>query len=411
MKKIFYISIALLLGLSLSSCEDKLGFDPDAEAISISGTEYNPVVKMAVDDVLPVEYTFSVNCTGKVSNEVTCKVAIDPDSVPAYNAANKTNYFCVPEGAAVIENDEVKIEPGKASSNPVKVSLVSLDGFDAGRTYVIPVSVVSVSGTDAKILDAEKTIFIKIARTLTLGSINMDNSNFSSCYFFPEELAKILENYTIEIKIYPTRWNGMSPSLSRLWAVKTALADKSNYTEFLYRFGEVEAEDRLQIICPPGNKIVPDDAYELNKWTMITLTYDGASTAVFNDGVKVVDVANGNGKCSFGGIELGMSWAGYPSKQLYHGRATEMRIWERALSSSEIKGGLCGVPADSEGLLAYWRFDEASGSIFKDATGHGYDMDWSKSVRELDESSGTYTVQNKAQYVNRVRDSKNKCAN
>ena len=49
---------------------------------------------------------------------------------------------------------------------------------------------------------------------------------------------------------------------------------------------------------------------------------------------------------------------------------------------------LCGVDSQSEGLVAYWKMNEGEGHIFKDATGHGYDMDWTNTAREINEGAG-----------------------
>ena len=71
----------------------------------------------------------------------------------------------------------------------------------------------------------------------------------------------------------------------------------------------------------------------------------------------------------------------------------EVRVWNRALSTGELQMNLCGVDSQSEGLVAYWKMNEGEGHIFKDATGHGYDMDWTNTAREINEGAGlTYNL-------------------
>lgn len=75
------------------------------------------------------------------------------------------------------------------------------------------------------------------------------------------------------------------------------------------------------------------------------------------------------------------------------GRIAEVRVWNRALSTGELQMNLCGVDSQSEGLVAYWKMNEGEGHIFKDATGHGYDMDWTNTAREINEGAGlTYNL-------------------
>jgi len=66
-------------------------------------------------------------------------------------------------------------------------------------------------------------------------------------------------------------------------------------------------------------------------------------------------------------VNLG-SWG--PSLRFFNGRMDEMRLWNRALSPSEIQAKMCQdlTPANETGLQAYWKFDEGSGSQLLDET-------------------------------------------
>jgi hypothetical protein len=106
-----------------------------------------------------------------------------------------------------------------------------------------------------------------------------------------------------------------------------------------------------------------------------------------------------------------MSWGGgYPSGQFFNGRLAEVRVWKRALGASEIVGGLCGVDPKSEGLVAYWKMNQQSGTTILDVTGHGYDMDWTKSKRDKRENGVMADTPDAANYLKWVYDENNKCA-
>lgn len=49
----------------------------------------------------------------------------------------------------------------------------------------------------------------------------------------------------------------------------------------------------------------------------------------------------------------------------FHGMMDEVRIWDRAISQQEIIDNMCSLTqwSDSTGLMAYWKFDEGSGTI------------------------------------------------
>lgn len=81
--------------------------------------------------------------------------------------------------------------------------------------------------------------------------------------------------------------------------------------------------------------------------------------------------------------------------QDFYGAIDEMRVWNRVLSHDEIMSnfqweeGLSedrnpdGVSVDpnSDGLVAYWTFDDGSGYRVKDVTGHGHDLIITKKPR------------------------------
>ncbi len=401
-KLLFASALAIAAASSCVQLGDK--FDPDREAIVIGGLEKGSLIVFPVEEA-PASFSFTVNATGPVSVDTEVSLAVDNSLLEEFNKKNVSSYEALPETDSELSETTVVIAEGQVSSKPVSVKLKTLEHFQDGSTYVIPVTITSVKG-DIEPLAAERTIYLKISRTLILGSIDMNNASFSSTFVFDDDKMKDMGNYTIEIKIFPYSWNGMTPDLSRL----CSFGDKNNGGSLLYRFGEKNAEDVLQLKTP-GGELISNTHYELNKWTMLSVVYNGSNIALFNDGVKDVDNASGAEALKWQCIELGMSWTTYQSKQLYHGRITEVRVWDRALTSGEIKAGLCGVPSNSEGLVAYYKFNEDGGTVFKDATGHGYDMDWAKSVREFTDGEGNRPNPGAADHIVRIADDKNKCSN
>lgn len=52
----------------------------------------------------------------------------------------------------------------------------------------------------------------------------------------------------------------------------------------------------------------------------------------------------------------------------------QLRLWEVARTQTQIKSSMTRVDPKTEGLVAYWRFDEGQGDTFKDATGKNPDV-------------------------------------
>lgn len=407
MTKYLKLGIIAALALLLGSCTEADKFDPTREVLVMTGTEASPIVKFAVENT-PAIYPVSVAATGKVKENHKISLKIDNSLVEKYNSENKTSYFPVPDGSVQLEKSVVKLSKGTAISEISNLMIVSDEEFVDGRIYMIPVTITDVDGS-LDVLETSRTIFIRIARLYSFQALNLSNTNMYANYIFEDEDMIELGAHTVEVKFLAHKWHtGTSNLISRMLGVY----DK-NEKGYLYRFGEGGyAVDQLQVL-----KNHPTDAevkfgstarFQPNTWYTLSITYDGSTTRLFVNGVRDSESAGGSGM-SFQRVELGMSWAGYRTSQYFDGRIAELRIWNRALSTSEIQLGLCGVDKAAEGLMAYWKFDEGQGYIFNDQVGD-LDMDWSYVWRCPGESD-PLTLQDYSGQVRWIFDDMNKCAN
>jgi len=67
-------------------------------------------------------------------------------------------------------------------------------------------------------------------------------------------------------------------------------------------------------------------------------------------------------------------WANHPyRKSNYY--MSEIRFWNRALTAAQIRRNRFSIDPATTGLVAYWKLNEGEGTTFKDATGHGHDLE------------------------------------
>ena len=377
-------------------------FDYGKEVILVTGTESNPLVKFTVEDT-PSSYVVTASATGKVPEDVTVTFSIDTTLVEAYNEENNTSYHAIPRSAVQFDNSQAVIPAGSASSTGVAVSIISTEDFIDGRTYIIPVTIQSVSGGNMDVLAASKTIFLRVSRIIQFNSLDMTNVYFYGNYYADE--AVDLPNYTYEIKCYINEWHPGSEPISRLCNFGPLDESITN----LLRFGENGLDINSLQWVSPGGSLISSTRFNTGQWYTISVTFDGSNYYMYVNGVKDAELSGTKGT-SFQRLELGMSWfdsgsagSSYPFRQRFLGRIAEIRLWDRALSSSEIKVGLCGVDPGSEDLVAYWKLNEGEGSVFNDATGNGYNIDWSKAWQNDNQYD-------KSSYVNWIFDDNNKCS-
>ncbi|MCD8313396.1 MAG: DUF1735 and LamG domain-containing protein [Bacteroidales bacterium] len=406
MKKYLSIIALAACAMMLFGCAEANKFDYNKEVLVMTGTESNPIVKFTVEDT-PSTYAVTVSATGKVTQDINVNLAIDNSLVDKYNADHQTSYYALPDGDLALSTNTVTIEEGKASSTIADLEVLTQDNFIDGRVYIIPVT---ITGTDGplEVLETSRTIYLRISRVVEFNALDISNYVMYGNFIFDDNLAVDMTAYTYEIKCFIYEWHEGSEPISRLcqWCNKDE--GQSN----MLRFGENGTDiNSLQWVFP-GDNYVSSTRFQTYTWYLISLTYENSTGTMFVDGVKDGETT-GDGSTTFQRWEMGMSWgASYNQKQRFLGRIAEIRVWNRALTSSELQLGVAGVDANSDGLVAYWKLNEGEGHIFNDATGHGYTMDWSNIYRDPDES-GNLINYDYSSYVDNawIFDSYNKASN
>lgn len=381
------------------SCSDG-DFDPDANTILLTGTNKSPVVTFPVEDT-PSTYYLSSSTAYQVEEDVVVNYGINTDAVAIYNEQNKTSYFAVPDASVTLLETQDVIEAGKAASTGIRVQLVSTEDWVDGRAYVIPVSIKSIEGGGLHVLESSKTIYLRVSRKMIFNSLDVSAPNLYSTYDWERSEGKSaisLSKFTCEIKVFLTE---DAPARIR------RLCNWGGVGQNMLRFGE-NGTDRnsLQWVCPAGN-IVSKTLFAPNRWYTVSLTFDGSTYVMYVDGVKDGELGAA-ADFAFSFFEIGMSWAGYTSSQRTEGRIAEVKLWNRALVSSEIQMGMCAIDPNSDGLIGYWKMDEGEGHIFNDSSPSGMHMDWSDTWRSPTESD-VYQNYDKSGYVSWIIDDHNSC--
>lgn len=420
MKSLIKISLgSMLLPLFWLSCKKAEFGDP---VILITGTEVSPVVKFAVETT-PAEYAVTATSTYKTTEDINVTFALDTAAVTAYNKEHRTSYYTVPDEAIEITNLETVIKAGTSASTPVSVKVISTSPLVDGRTYLIPVSIKTVSGgNDTRVLESSRTVLLRIARIINFPALSMNNATgpttgspgtrgrFNASAFFTQGTPAMLPNFTVEIKnlIYAFRGGDGNTNPQPIQTL-ISWTNQAENTSIGLRYGELgNPNNSLQLIGALGSAFAY--GFNPNQWYTISIAYDGNKGIMYVDGNKAAEVS-GSMVMEFTRLNLGQNWGGYDTRQYVNGRIAECRVWSRALTASEIKQNLCGADPNANGLLAYWKFNEGSGSMFYNSSSEGskYDMDWTR-VYWDNAGNGNMVLVNKSQFVTWTNDALNKCS-
>lgn len=369
MKKIF-VCFSLLIAF-LSGCQEAA---QNKDIIMFTGTESSPVVKFAVEQ--PRSMGITVSATDKVKKDTKVTLEVAKNMLSVYNAKSGRKYELPPDATYQLDNKETVIKSGQTVSEAVSVTLKSFDGFVEGTTYCIPIRIVSSDG-DMPILEASRTIYIVLNRTMVSRAVNLRGQTaFNVPLFQTDKRVSNLEALTMEIRVLVNRFPSESsnPGISSLMGIEEKL---------LLRFGDVSIEKKQLQVGPAvindgKNKyhVTGNTRYQTGIWYHVACVYDGSSISVYVNGV--LDVKFGAGP---GGINLNDNyWDGFWFGQSCGGRRLdgaicEARFWNRALSAQELQDNVCFVNPKSPGLLAYWRFNsvQQDGKTVHDETGNGFD--------------------------------------
>lgn len=162
MKKIFFALSALLA--AAVSCTEK---EPTADTENLVATYYlvsnqTEVATLVQDRSKDININVKTRENVGGSTNLTFNLKVDPALVDAYNTANSTDYLPMPADAYAFEKPSVTVARYGTNSTTTKVTLKA-KGIEAGKTYVLPVSIDEVTGGEYKLDETAKTVYLLLA--------------------------------------------------------------------------------------------------------------------------------------------------------------------------------------------------------------------------------------------------------
>ncbi|WP_195475943.1 DUF1735 and LamG domain-containing protein [Bacteroides finegoldii] len=301
------------------------------------------------------------------------KVTIAPD--PALLETYKLTYYeedveLLPEEFYSMEETTTVINAGSIASTSLPVTFVNIGNLDINKVYVLPVTIRSVEGVD--VLQSAKTYYYVFRAASLVNVVATMTRNRAYPDFNNDPKFNNLSQNTMEILF---KANSFSNGISTLMGIEQY---------YLLRLGDSEPSNQLQIASKTINVSNSELQFESGVWYHLAVVFDGGYVTVYVNGVEKLS----RGRVDISSVNLGAKhhneedgrrvfWIGYSyeAQRYFDGVVAEARIWNRALTAEEIKAPnhFYFVDPASDGLIAYWKFDEGAGTKVIDYAS-GYDL-------------------------------------
>lgn len=359
MKHYILYTALFLLTFSFGCDDSDENFDNKVYVSNSSKTE-ELLVKAGINDV---EKNIQAAIAKPSNQDIIVNYRIDPELVATYNMAYYDNAIMLPAENYSLPENSVSIVAGNVLSKELKVLFMNLSLLDRETVYVLPVT---LDSEDIDVLKSAKTLYYVIKGAALINVVADIEENYLTINWTNPDVCNNLSQLTMEALIRVKNFDRM---------ISTLMGIEGN---FLIRLGDAGfPANQIQVATSAGN--FPDGdtnkGLPTNEWVHIALTYDSSTgeMIVYVNGIKqsetIKSLGNVNlGQGGTGGFCIGRSYA---DERYLAGEISECRIWNIVRSKEEIAANPYYVDPASEGLVAYWKFDDESALSVEDHTGNG----------------------------------------
>lgn len=294
-----------------------------------------------------------------------------PSLVETYNQIYNAQAEVLPNSMCTIEKPEATIVKGAVKSEPVTVSFSNMGALDKDKLYVMPIELKGATGIDLLSSKTRAYFVFKGASLINVVADLKENRSWPDFNGWSE--LSSMRNFTLEALIYG---NAFKNQIATVMGIEG---------KFLIRAGDAGLPGNQIQIAASSNLTSSDLQLETGKWYHLAVTFSSGNVVVYLNGVKKLE-----GNCGTTSVNFGVAhsdedngkprcfWIGYSynTDRYWDGMISEVRIWNKTLTADEInaENHFYTVDPASEGLKAYWKFDEGTGKAVKDQTGNGHDL-------------------------------------
>lgn len=350
-----------------SSCENDIeNYDNKA---FINSSKVGTILLLGLSD--SEQAVIQTSIAKKEASNVTVTYRADSLLVGQYNMTYNEKASALPGRYYDIPQKTSTIVAGTVKGSDVEIHFKDLLTIDRDSVYVLPVT---VSESSIDVLNSARTIYFVIKGGAMINMVADIAENSLALQSPGQSSLKGMKQLTVEALV---RVNKFDKLISTLMGIEN---------EFLIRIGDSGVPDnQIQLATSNGNLTDPKWQIPANEWVHIAFTFDSTDGTV-----KVYINGEKKGETQTTAYRSDVNWnttnfyvgKSYDNERWLDGAICECRVWSRVLKAEEIgaPNHYYLVAPNSDGLDAYWKFDEGSGQLVKDHTGNGNHLVSSKAI-------------------------------
>ena len=315
-----------------------------------------------------VELRLNIRMAAPVDQDVTVRLSTDESLIRQYNEANAGTFQLLP--SQFMEMAETVTIPAGKTSAPTTTLTINPFTTPNNEQYAVPLRITVENSAVPTVGSSDKMLYLltrpNIQKSIVLGGSSTETS-FKS--------AIPADQWTFEYWIKVNNktgqpigtWEGEANRAfrARIFGDNSAPIFLDGDEQVLLRYwadGVKKTAPTLQCQLE-GPYFDSSEFWWPDTWYHIAYTYDGSTLTLYKDGTadnsKQVDKKFNFNKltlCAAFGWQMQVEFA-------------QVRLWNKSLPANVIKDGMSRqIPADSEGLVGYWKCDEGEGRTLKDCT-------------------------------------------
>ena len=382
-----FVSLVTTLFLSVTACDNK-DYSKDSpfdNTVYIDAAKVKDVANFTFNNLKETgQQELSAELAYPAEQDIDVNFQADPSLINNYNARLGSNYAMLDAKYYKFSTQHVVIPKGDINSEVVTIDFSDLTNLDIDTNFLLPVTIQQASG-GMGVLEGSKTICYIVRRSSAITTAVSLSNNFFEVPGFDKdsptaEVVNGLTQLTFEAIIRVNRFDPKN-EISTIMGIEQYCLFRLGDSGFPKQQLQFAANEIKFPKADEGKLLQPGEWYHV----AVTFDTEAKTAAIYVDGKMqstIEDYGTGEainlGKQTKGKdfmFKIGHSY-GEPddmTRQL-DGEICEVRIWNVVRSQEEIYKNMYDVDPKSEGLKAYWKFNEGKGNnIAKDFTGNGND--------------------------------------